>query len=253
MTAVLYFFLAWAAWLLGIPFINIILRNLGLVKRSKIGFSAELIVIFWGLICLAVAGGFYLSSSRTSPTDPYQKEISLFREEMNNRFSDPAISPLIGEDIIYFTGLDFFPVSPDYRVEALFVMNPDPEVFEMETTTSRRPLYVKYGEAYFNIGGRDLILEVYRSATDGKDPAPQHLFLPFKDLTNGLETYGGGRFLDLEAPAGETIIIDFNKAYNPYCAYNHKYSCPVPPAVNHLNIEIPAGEKKFQEPGREAH
>jgi uncharacterized protein len=247
MIAVLYFFLAWAIWLLGIPFINIILRNLGLVKKRKTGFSVELIVILWGLICLLAASGLYLATGRTSSIDAYQKEISLFREELNNKFADPANSPLSDEDISSFSGLDFFPVRPAYCVEARFVMNPVPEIFEMETTTSRRPLYLKYGEVYFNIGGRDHMLEVYRPTDARKDlSVQQHLFLPFRDLTNGVETYGGGRFLDLQIPAGETLTVDFNKAYNPYCAYNHKYSCPVPPMVNHLDIEIPAGEKNFR-------
>ena len=74
-----------------------------------------------------------------------------------------------------------------------------------------------------------------------------YLFLPFMDLTNGVSSYGGGRFLDLKIPEGESIIIDFKKAYNPYCAYNHRYSCPVPPDANHLNIEIPAGVKAYGE------
>ena len=70
-----------------------------------------------------------------------------------------------------------------------------------------------------------------------------HLFLPFTDNTNGVETYGGGRYIDLKIPAGNTINIDFNKAYNPYCAYSDKYSCPIPPPENHLDIEIKAGIK----------
>jgi uncharacterized protein (DUF1684 family) len=72
-----------------------------------------------------------------------------------------------------------------------------------------------------------------------------YLFIPFKDLTNGEDTYGGGRYLDLKIPEGETILIDFNRAYNPYCAYNHNYSCPIPPFENHLKVKIEAGVKKY--------
>ena len=73
-----------------------------------------------------------------------------------------------------------------------------------------------------------------------------YLFLPFTDLTNGEATYAGGRYIDLAIPDGDTLIIDFNKSYNPYCAYNKKYSCPIVPKVNHLEIDINAGVKAFK-------
>jgi hypothetical protein len=75
----------------------------------------------------------------------------------------------------------------------------------------------------------------------------KHLFIPFNDRTNGNETYGGGRFLDVYETGTDTLIIDFNLAYNPYCAYNHKYSCPIPPEANNLELKVKAGEKKFHE------
>jgi uncharacterized protein (DUF1684 family) len=71
----------------------------------------------------------------------------------------------------------------------------------------------------------------------------KYLFIPFRDLTSGKESYGGGRYIDTEIPAGETLILDFNRAYNPYCAYSHRYSCPIPPEENTLKVEIRAGEK----------
>ena len=126
--------------------------------------------------------------------------------------------------------------------------HPDPEPFEMETTTARRPIYVKYGEAHFSIDDTEYSLEIYQSEKAKQmEEFKEYLFLPFKDLTNGEGSYGGGRFIDLKIPEGETIIIDFNKSYNPYCAYNHKYSCPVPPYANHLNISVPAGVKGYKD------
>ncbi|MNH33262.1 hypothetical protein D3C86_1572800 [compost metagenome] len=115
----------------------------------------------------------------------------------------------------------------------------------MPTTTARKPVYEKYGEAHFKLNGKDLVLSIYQShSLREKAEYKDHLFLPFMDLTNGEESYGGGRFLDLTIPEDDTIVIDFNKAYNPYCAYNHKYSCPIPPKENDMNTEIKAGVKK---------
>jgi len=186
-------------------------------------------------------------SSCNNPIDEaYLESMDIHRAEVNREFADPDKSPLTEEGLLHFEGLDFFPADPNYVVKARFVLNPDPEPFEMETTTTRRPIYVKYGEAYFTLQGEDIVLEIYQSnKAKQMEEFKEHLFLPYKDLTNGEESYGGGKFIDLKIPDGEYIIIDFNKAYNPYCAYNHKYSCPIPPEANHLNIRVPAGVKAY--------
>lgn len=187
--------------------------------------------------------------SCTNPIDEaYIESIEIFRMDINQKFTDSASSPLTKEGLAHFEGLEFYPADPEYILKARFVLNPDPEPFEMETTTARKPVYVKYGEAYFKIKGEYLMLEIYQSSkAKNMEEFKEFLFLPFKDLTNGVETYGGGRYIDLKIPDGETIIIDFNKAYNPYCAYNHRYSCPIPPEVNHVNIEIPAGVMAYKD------
>ena len=187
-----------------------------------------------------------LCSCSNTIDEAYIESIAVHRTEINKEFADSAHSPLTSEGLAHFDGLDFYPANPEYVVEARFVMNPDPEPFEMETTTARRPIYVKYGEAYFSLKGEKFVLEIYQSKRAKQmEEFKEHLFLPFKDLTCGEGSYGGGRFIDLKIPQGEEIIIDFNKAYNPYCAYNHKYSCPIPPEANHLNIHIPAGVKAY--------
>jgi hypothetical protein len=245
----LYLFLAWLLWILGMPIINAILRKTGTLSGEKTARKPELIVNLWGLICVGLAiGVMFTSCSDNTAEQAYFEEIAAFRTEQNDHFADTASSPLTAKGLAHFNGLEFFPVDPDYKVEARFVLNPDPEIFEMQTTTERKPLYVKYGEAHFSLKGEDLVLEIYRSESAKKiKEFSEHLFLPFKDLTNGNESYGGGRFIDLKIPEGESIIIDFNKAYNPYCAYNHKYSCPIPPEANHLNIAIPAGVKAYED------
>ena len=178
----------------------------------------------------------------------YAESMEIYRTEINQEFADSASSPLTKEGLAHFSGLDFFPADLDYFIKARFVRNPDPEAFEMQTTTDRRPVYVKYGEAHFELNGEDIVLEIYQSdKAKNMEEFKEYLFLPFKDLTNGEESYGGGRYIDLKIPHGDEIMIDFNKSYNPYCAYNDRYSCPVPPDANHLNIRIPAGVKAYKD------
>lgn len=118
--------------------------------------------------------------------------------------------------------------------------------FEMKTSTSRKPKYIRYGTVFFTIDGVAMQLNVYQDVELSKsDKYKNHLFLPFSDLTCGKDSYIGGRYIDLEIPKGNTIEIDFNQSYNPYCAYNHKYSCPIVPLENDLNIAIKAGVKTF--------
>jgi uncharacterized protein (DUF1684 family) len=118
----------------------------------------------------------------------------------------------------------------------------------MKTTTDRLPEYSLYGSVAFRHKGKDYKLNVYQNIELVKKPGyEKHLFIPFNDETNGNETYGGGRFLDVYENGEQKLLIDFNKAYNPYCAYNHKYSCPIPPESNNLNLKIKAGEKKWHD------
>lgn len=180
----------------------------------------------------------------------YQNEIKLFQYELNREFADATKSPLTKEDIKTFKALAFFEIDKNYNIEADFELTPNTLVFEMPTTTDRLPLYKKYGIARFTLNGKKIELNIYQNQqlmTDFK--YKDYLFLPFNDATNGTATYGGGRFIDLEIPAGgsKKIRIDFNKAYNPYCAYNHTFSCPIPPSENNLPIAIPVGVKAFKQ------
>ena len=116
----------------------------------------------------------------------------------------------------------------------------------MKTSTSRTPIYIKYGEITFTLEGKELKLNVYRDIELSKKAAyKDDLFLPFSDLTSGKESYIGGRYIDLKLPKGDTIVVDFNTAYNPYCAYNYNYSCPLVPLENDLDVEVKAGVKTF--------
>jgi len=175
-------------------------------------------------------------------------ELVDFRTGMNAVFRENGKSPLLEEDRAVFTGLDFFPADEKYFVYATLKRTPDEAPFEMKTTTTRKPMYRKYAEVYFTIDGKPLKLNIYQNIElSKKEEYKDNLFLPFTDLTSGNETYAGGRYIEVKIPDGNTVSIDFNKAYNPYCAYNKKYSCPVVPPENDLQVEIRAGVKKFHD------
>lgn len=178
------------------------------------------------------------------------QEISSkeFQQTLNKEYFDKEETPLTEEDFKVFKGLNFYPIDEKYIVEAKFVSTPDEKVFKMKTTGTRTPDYVKYGELIFSLDGREFKLNLYQNIDLIKKPGyADYLFLPFSDLTCGKESYIGGRYIDMHIPKNETVTIDFNKAYNPYCAYNHKYSCPIVPLENDLQIEIFAGVKKFHD------
>lgn len=173
-------------------------------------------------------------------------EAEKFQKKINSEYADAKTSPLMEKDLKNFKSLEFYPVSNKYFVNAKFTKAVNEKAFEMKTSTARKPKYIKYGTVFFKINGVELQLNVYQDVELSKtDKYKDHLFLPFSDKTCGKESYIGGRYIDLEIPKGNTIAIDFNQAYNPYCAYNHQYSCPIVPLENDLNVEIKAGVKTF--------
>jgi uncharacterized protein (DUF1684 family) len=174
--------------------------------------------------------------------------VEKFQNELNSEYANPKTSPLMAEDISTFKALDFYSINEKFFVVAKFIRTEDEKPFEMKTSTDRKPMYVKYGEAHFAIDGSAFKLNIYKNIElSKKEEYKDYLFLPFSDLTSGKESYVGGKYIDLKTPKGDTIIIDFNTSYNPYCAYNSKDSCPKVPLENDLNVEIRAGVKKFHD------
>lgn len=170
-----------------------------------------------------------------------------FQRELNSEYKDATKSPLTPKDLKTFKALAFFPVDEAYKVTASFKLTPDAKTFKMKTSTTRTPIYKCYGIATFKLNGKEFSLEVYQSQDPNRDPEyKDDLFLPFTDETNGFDSYGGGRYIDVKIPSGDTLEIDFNKAYNPYCAYSDRYSCPVPPRVNFMKTEVKAGVKAYK-------
>ncbi|MCB0463866.1 MAG: DUF1684 domain-containing protein [Flavobacteriaceae bacterium] len=170
-----------------------------------------------------------------------------YQKEQNAKFKDATTSPLTDKDRKYFKGLDFFKFDSTYIVKALLKRTPDTEWFNMKTTTERLSKERVFGVLNFEINGKSFSLNVYQGEENMQTKGLEdYLFLPFLDDTNGEESYGGGRYIDLRIPESDTITIDFNRAYNPLCVYNEKYSCPLVPRENYLPIEVKAGVKLFK-------
>ncbi len=168
--------------------------------------------------------------------------IKEFQKTLNTEFANPEESPLTEQDLKKFKELTFYEIDTNYVIEAEFVRTPSESPFAMPTTTDRTPIYVKYGEAYFKLKGKSYKLNIYQSQDLSTNPEYlDYLFIPFTDESNGNGSYPGGRYIDFKIPTSNKITLDFNKAYNPYCAYSGRYSCPIPPAENNLKVAIPVG------------
>ena len=176
----------------------------------------------------------------------YDKNLTPFQKEMNEFFKDASISPLKEKDLKNFKGLDFFAFVSSYVVNAALIRTPEEKSFKMKTTTDMLPEYIKYGIVTFDLFGKSYSLNIYKNLEGiNKEGYRDYLFLPFLDDTNGFESYGGGRYIDLDVTEEDNLVIDFNSAYNPYCVYDEKYSCPIVPRENYLPLEINAGVKAF--------
>lgn len=190
-----------------------------------------------------------LTSCNSQSKRPIAGETQYQRNE-NTRFKDASKSPLKKKDLKNFKGLEFFPVDSNFVVTARLERTPNTPIFEMATTTDRKPLYREFGILTFSIQGKELKLTLYQNQENlTSEKYKDYLFLPFTDDTSGDGSYGGGRYMDVfisKIQKDDTIILDFNNTYNPYCAYNDKYSCPITPRKNHLDIAIKAGVKDFK-------
>jgi uncharacterized protein len=162
-------------------------------------------------------------------------ELEDFRKMKDEFFSSDPHSPLTAEQQREFSGLAYFPENPDLRLKLEIEEFPEKEEVQMQTSTGSVQTYTRYGRIRFTVEGQEAELTVYR---DGHG-----FFIPFADGLAGQETYGAGRYLEPQALPDGRLAIDFNLAYNPYCAYNDRYSCPLTPAENRLKVPVRAGEK----------
>ncbi|MEJ5048380.1 DUF1684 domain-containing protein [Chryseobacterium culicis] len=172
-----------------------------------------------------------------------EKEVQKFQKELNAEYFNPKETPLRGDNLKNFKGHPFFPFDAKYRVTAQFVQSKDTQPFDLPTSSGKTKSYQEYGKATFTLDGKPYNVTLYQSLDLIKqDKYKDYLFLPFRDATNEKETYGGGKYMDLKIPKGNTIVLDFNQSYHPFCAYNaYDYNCPIVPEENKLPVEIRAG------------
>lgn len=197
----------------------------------------------WSVLLLSLLAT--LTGRCQTPDALWLDSLQAYWGRINTEYRDTAHTPLRPEDREHFVELERFAPDERYRVTARFRARKG-KAFGMKTTTERLPLYEVVGELSFTLLGRKERLTVYRNIELSKRAEyTNYLFVPFTDATNGESTYGGGRYLDLTGPLGPEVELDFNRAYNPYCAYGGRYSCPIPPAENHLEVAVEAGVKAF--------
>lgn len=174
-----------------------------------------------------------------SSEEIYIAALEAERAEKDYYLRRDPYSPI--EDRQSFTGLNYYPPDPQYRY-TLSLRPVEPEPLTFQTSTGDERVYLKIGTVEFKVEGQPAQLAVYKSEEHND------LFLPFRDATSGTETYGAGRYLEPAEIANGEILLDFNLAYNPYCAYSEAYSCPLPPLENWLKVAIQAGEKSYKKP-----
>ncbi|NPD45694.1 MULTISPECIES: DUF1684 domain-containing protein [unclassified Lentimicrobium] len=176
----------------------------------------------------------------------YKDEIIKDRLSKDSTFRVIDKSPLSSDQIDHFIGLEYFEIDEKYMVEAHLEYEDTGAIIKLKTSTDRLPDYKVFGNVVFELDGKKFRLKAYQNINHQKDSLyKDFLFLPFTDDNSTVLTYGGGRYIDFKIPETKTFIVDFNKAYNPYCAYNHRWSCVIPPRENSLPIAINAGEKKY--------
>lgn len=172
-----------------------------------------------------------------------EQEVRSDRLEKDAYFRNDPDSPIPRGQRSQFKGLNYYPPDPSYTIPSKLERYDKPDPVMINTSKGTQQAYVKYGSLGFELRGKRLKLYVYKSA---EDPFSRSLFVPFSDATSGIETYKSGRYLDLEEHGGDEYDLDFNMAYNPFCAYSEEYICPIPPAENRLAVKILAGEKNYK-------
>ena len=185
---------------------------------------------------------------KTSEVEPYElKEVNSYDAEIATWQNEEMETYLAAFNVFeekVFTKNDFafYPVSENHKVSAVVTLTPDTEIFEMKTSGTKTPRYREYGTIAFTLSGEEHSLTLYQNIEMMDHPEyGDYLFCPFYDMTNGDTTYGGGRYLDFKIPKGEEVMVDFNKCYNPYCAYLDKFNCPITPVKNSLTVAVEAG------------
>jgi uncharacterized protein (DUF1684 family) len=190
-------------------------------------------------VCFAVVMLLGLAGC-TAREIPYEQEIANWRADKDRFMRESPESPVIQAERAAFPQLPYFPINPEYRVPASLAVARAEDILEMQTSTGQRRRMQRIGALEFTLKGQPLKLTAFAEATDTE---LRRLFVPFHDLTNGTDTYPGGRYLDLDRTATGVYDLDFNRAYHPFCLFNATFDCPVPPRENRLAMPVRAGEQ----------
>lgn len=211
-------------------------------SRSHRNCLSVLVLSLFILFLQGIRNPLFLRAEENCLEDRVEK-LKAFREKKDRFFKEDPNSPLKEGAKKKFKGLIYYPIDLKYAVIGTvetYPTYPKSIYVNLPTNKEREKKYVKYGRVKFKLEGKEYVLHIYRPLGGGD------LFLPFKDKTSGIETYPEGRYLHLEPMPGGKVLIDYNRASNPFCEYNEKYLCPFAPKENWLDIEIRAGEKRFR-------
>ncbi|MGY6559466.1 MAG: DUF1684 domain-containing protein [Nitritalea sp.] len=195
-------------------------------------------------VLVVVALAFVYTLTRTDDPEVYVEKIERERDRQFKYLKFNTESPLSADQRRDLQELDYFPIEPAYRVRARIEPVQNKKMLEIPKTDGSVGKYIKHSYAVFELKGTQHRLLLLQAANEADK---RNFFLAFNDKSNGEGTYGGGRYIDLRQDGQSSITIDFNLAYNPYCAYNPDYACPIPPAENELSIPIFAGEKDYEQ------
>jgi|TARA_B110000459_G_C16615755_1_gene498748 uncharacterized protein (DUF1684 family) len=186
-----------------------------------------------------------VSSLFAQDTNDYLDKLNTYRTEMDKEFGDTSISILPNDIALNFKQLNYFNPNQQFNILANFKKDVG-EKFYMTTSSGNKKTFRQYGVLTFTIDKNLYNLPIYQNIKLMQhEKYKDYIFIPFTDLTNGNDSYGGGRYIEAKKPTGKTYQLDFNYAFNPYCHYTTGYNCPIPPKENFLNIRIEAGEKIF--------
>jgi hypothetical protein len=189
----------------------------------------------------AALGAAACSSGPSAPDEgSYVEKITAERGNKERMFRESSDSPIPAGKHAELLPLNYFPVDPDYSTPAVLELSEDRPEFEMPTSTGKLRKMQRVGVLEFTLQGKAMSLGAFVESGTARIT---QLFVPFSDMTTGTETYAAGRYLDLEPTGTGLYEIDFNRAYNPYCAYNESYDCPYPPPSNRLKVPVRAGER----------
>ncbi len=197
--------------------------------------------ILYGGILLILTMIIMYSFSDSGGAEKFAEDLKVFREARERNFKFGEDSPIPDDKKAFFSKLNYFEANMSYKVPAKIELTNEEDYFIITTTQKEERKFLKYAALSFTLNNKKHKIYIYRALDR---PFNGEYFVPFTDNSNSISTYAGGRYLNIQIDEQNLkAVIDFNKAYNPFCIYDPEFSCPIPPKENHINTEVLAGEK----------